>query len=351
MRVLITGGTGLLGNTVVRQLHQRGDQVLTVVRSEPHEAVFDDLPVDIVHCHWANESAEADSRKAEQNTNESDLLEQCIERCDAVIHCAALIHLGWTRLQESLGVNRDGTKRIAALCRKLDKKLILVGTVDTLAVGSPQVLANEDTPLEHAGGQVPCAYVQSKRASVQAVQEEVQKGLKAVIVHPGFMLGPWDWKPSSGRMMLEIAKSWKPVSPSGGCSFCDSRDVAAGVIAALDRDLPSGREFILAGHNWTYHQLWTEMARRVGTRPPLRAAGPGMQYLAGLAGDLWTKLSGREVDLNSAGVQMSAQYHWYDSKRAANELGYQTRPPEETLDAAADWILQRFILPGGVAGG
>ena len=146
-------------------------------------------------------------------------------------------------------------------------------------------------------------------------------------------------------MMLEVGTGWKPIAPSGGCSLCDSRDVAAAVVSALKSDLDSGREYILAGHNWTYLKLWTEMAVRMGARPPIRRAGPGMEYLAGIAGDFWTRITGNEQDVNSAGVAMSGQYHWYSSRRAVEELGYQIRDAEDTLDDARDWIRDRFVLP------
>jgi dihydroflavonol-4-reductase len=188
-------------------------------------------------------------------------------------------------------------------------------------------------------------YVETKRAAVAAVNEGVAAGLNAVIVHPGFMLGPWDWKPSSGQMMLEVGSGWRPLSPRGGCSLCDARDVAAGVIAALHADCPSGRQYILAGHNWTYQRLWTEMARRMGRRSPLRPIGPGIEFLAGWLGDSWGRLSGKEPLVNSASAAMSGQFHWYDSGRAAKELGYRIRDAEETLDAAAAWLQERFVLP------
>lgn len=342
MRVLVTGGTGLLGNTICRQLIERGDTVLAAVRSEPQLEVFEGLGVELLHTPLVPPSeTESDEPQAVDRT-----LEDGIASCDAVIHSAAMIHLGWTRMEESMRVNRDSTKRIASACLEQGKKLIHIGTVNTLAVGGRRTIADEQTPLEHMGGQVQCAYVQSKRESVDQVKQAVANGLNAVIVHPGFMLGPWDWKPSSGRMMWEVAKSWKPLAPSGGCSICDSRDVAHGAIEALQRDCEPGREFILAGHNWTYQELWTAMAKRMGVRGPMRPAGPGIQFLMGMAGDLWTKLRGTEPDFNSAGVRMSAQYHWYDSNRAVTELGYQIRDAEESLNDAGEWIQQRFVLPG-----
>ena len=39
---------------------------------------------------------------------------------------------------------------------------------------------------------------------------KMESGLLAVILNPGFMLGPWDWKPSSGRMLLQVATRFTP---------------------------------------------------------------------------------------------------------------------------------------------
>lgn len=344
MRVFVTGGTGLLGNTIIRNLSDSGDQVVALVRSKPAAEVFDGLEIELVQSQLTPPGSDS-SDTTEDRAFDGDLIDQSIASCDAVIHSAALIHLGWRRLDESLRVNCEGTRRIVDSCHRHGKKLVYIGAVNSIALGSSELLADETTPLDHAGGQIECAYVQSKRAALNVVRESVAKGLSANVVHPGYMLGPWDWKPSSGRMMLEVGTGWKPIAPSGGCSLCDSRDVAASVVSAIKLDIPSGREFILAGHNWTYMKLWTEMATRMGTRPPIRPAGPGMEYLAGMAGDFWARITGKEPDVNSAGVAMSGQYHWYSSRRAEQELGYKIRDAEETLDDAGKWIRERFVLP------
>jgi len=322
MRILVTGGTGLLGNNLVRQLAEAGYEVAAWVRSDPPPQVFADVAVNLVRGDLFDRPA----------------IDQVVKHHDVVIHSAGLIHLGWHRLDESMRVNCDATANLAEACLRHAKKLIHVGSVNTLAVGTRTGPANEETPWDQAGGQVPCSYVQSKRAGVAEVLSRVEQGLRAAIIHPGFMLGPWDWKPSSGRMMLELGRGWKPISPTGGCSICDARDVARGTIAAIERGGEDGRQYILAGENWTYKQLWTEMAKRMGRRPPLIKAGPLQLQIGALAGDLWTRFSGREGDLNSAAVRMSRMFHWYDSNRAASELGYQCRSAAESLDDAADWL-------------
>ena len=326
MRVFITGITGLLGNNVARLLTQRGDNVVALVRSEPKPEVLEGIRVELVRGELID----------------SPETSKAIAGCEAVIHSAALIHLGWTRTDESMKVNRDGTVAMADMAFRHQKRFVHIGTVNTIPVATDGVPSDEETPTTDVNAQVPCDYVISKRASVEVVMERVARGLDAVIVHPGFMLGPYDWKPSSGRMMLELSKGFKPGWPVGGCSICDARDVAAGVISAMDRG-QVGRHYVLAGENVTYKVLWTEMMQLMGKPKPLVPIGPMLRAVAGRVGDLSARITGHETDINSAGVKMSSQLHWHSSDRARAELGYSTRSRQETLADCAKWIRERFL--------
>jgi dihydroflavonol-4-reductase len=326
MKVFLTGITGLLGNNIARALSIRGDDLLALVRGNPSSEVLEGIRVEIVQ-------GDLDSKQA---------IEDAIASCDVVIHSAALIHLGWKRMEESMRVNRDGTMVVADAALKYGKRMVHVGTVNTMALATEGVPSDEETVITKINSQVPCAYVASKIASVEVVNERVAKGLDAVFVHPGFMLGPYDWKPSSGRMLLELGRGYKPIWPVGGCSVCDVRDVAAGVIAALDQGV-TGRHYVLAGENMTYKNLWSAMATRMGKARPVLPVGTLLRAVASAAGDFSTSLTGNETDINSAGVKMSSQFHWHSSDRARAELGYINRDVNETLDDAAAWIKQRFL--------
>jgi dihydroflavonol-4-reductase len=337
MKVFLTGGTGLLGNNIARQLFERGDQIVALVRQVPADEVFGGINVEFVRGDLASQ----------------DVIDQAIARCDAVIHSAALIHIGWQLLDESMRANRDGTEVVAQAARKHGKTMVHVGTVNTLAMppqrlfgssaGGSFAVADERTPMTPETTQVPCSYVLSKRASVEVVQQQVAQGLDARIVHPGFMLGPWDWKPSSGRMMLELGqRPYVPACPTGGCSVCDVRDVAAGTLAALDRG-QCGREYILAGENWTYRRLWQEMAIRMGRPAPVLPIGPLIRAAAVAYGNVARNFTGIETDVNSAALKMASQMLWFDSSRARSELGYVNRNLSQTLDDAARWIRDRFL--------
>jgi dihydroflavonol-4-reductase len=212
--------------------------------------------------------------------------------------------------------------------------MVHVSSVDALDWGSPAAPADEECPPKTG---VLCPYVVTKREAEQVVLDQVGRGLNASIVNPGYMLGPWDWKPSSGRMLLQVARGFALCAPLGTNNYCDVRDVAAGILSAAERG-QSGRRYILAGENLTYFQAWRIFAKITRKMPPLLPAGPLLRIGAGAAGDLWTKLTGREPDINSAATAIAAHKRNFSSRRAQEELGYQPRPMAEAAQAAWEWF-------------
>src|SRR5690606_33700321 len=158
-----------------------------------------------------------------------------------------------------------------------------VSSVDAGGLGDRDHPSDELPAIEHS---VRCPYVITKQEAEAAVREAVASGLDALIVNPAFMLGPWDWKPSSGRMLLEIASLRTRYAPSGGNDFCDVRDVAAGVLAAFERGR-TGERYILSGEGLSYMEAWTLFARIIGVRPPRRVARRWELAAGGRLGDLW----------------------------------------------------------------
>ena len=216
--------------------------------------------------------------------------------------------------------------------------MVHISTVDTLAECPADSPGDESAtePMKPA-----CAYVVSKRDAEAAFLDEVAHGLDGIIVNPGFMVGPRDWRPSSGEMMLAVAKTFTPLAPAGGCSVADVRDVAAGVVLALERGV-AGERYILGGHNVTYLELWNAMARATGSRGPIGKLPTGVATMAGRAGDLWGRLSGTEPQVNSAVVAMGQIHHWYSSQKAIDHLGYDYRDREATLNGSLEESWQWF---------
>ncbi len=322
--VLVTGATGLVGNNVVRALLDRGARVRALVRDPRATGPFDGLEVELVA----------------GDVTAPETLSAALDRVRGVVHAAGYVGLGWRRADLHESVNHVGTQHVARAARAAGVRLIHVSTINALGHGTPHRLADEEWV---AGPNVACPYVLSKQAAERRVREEIARGLAAVIVHPSLMFGPWDWKPSSGRMFLEVVRRFTPLAPAGGISVCDVRDVAQAIVTALAGER-TGRSYVLAGHNLTYLRLWQQFADTAHARRPLARCGPLLRLAAGAAGDLWGRLTGREPEVNSAAMRLSTQYHYFSSARAQRELGYRSRPLEDTLRDTWQWLdAQRFV--------
>ena len=146
-------------------------------------------------------------------------------------------------------------------------------------------------------------------------------------------------------MLLEVARRSTLVAPRGGSSVVDVRDVAQGVLLAADKG-ERGRRYVLAGENLTYFEQWRRYSNLVGSRPPFMRIGPAMRWAAAGYGDARAAITGVETDVNSGSLAMSAQFNFYSSRRAEEELGYTYRPADEAILAAWQWFQERgYVRP------
>ena len=318
---LVTGATGLVGNNVVRILLEQGRTVRVLRRENSSTRPFEGLTV---------ETAIGDIRDPATVRN-------ACRDVSTVIHAAGQVHIGRTGLAQARDVNVTGTLHVADAAQAVGARMIHVSSVDALGLGSRDVPADEETPL---GDTVLCPYVVTKREAEAELLHRVADGLDAVIVNPGCMLGPWDWSPSSGRMLLSVVAGKAAFAPRGANSYAHVVDVAAGIVAAAERG-QTGRRYILAGESLDYFEAWTILAEVTGARKPICRVGPLIMILAGAFADLRTKISGHEGDINSASIAMSRLPKYYSSDRAQRELGYQSRSLRQAATDAWDWF-QRF---------
>ena len=315
---LVTGTTGLLGNNVVRLLLARDFPVRVLARQSSDPRPLEGLDVEIVR---------GDLRNA------SDVNKAC-EGVDRIVHSAGLVQIGRSRLDQHRAINVEGTRHIAQAARKNGARLVHISTCDLIKCSEAGTPADEDAPWADTKC---CAYAVTKREAEDVVQEEIVQGLDAVIVNPGYMLGPWDWKPSSGRMLLVVARSRGWFAPRGQISLCDVRDVAGGILAAFTKGR-AGARYFLCGSTMSYMEAWSLFAKVTGGRSPFITAGPLMMIIGGAAGDLRTRLTGREPLINSAAVSSAWRLKHFSCKRAKEELGFENRPVEETIRDAWEWF-------------
>ena len=319
MPVLVTGATGLLGNNVVRQLLERGDAVRVLVRRESDSRPLHGLDVEVQYGDIRDAGAVCEAMRG----------------ASSVIHAAARVHLGWSGADETEAINVDGANHVASAARDCGIRLVHVSTVDTLGPGVGSTVLDEDAPVVPSAR---CPYADSKCEAERVVRRFVGDGLNAVVVNPSFIVGPWDWKPSSGRMMLTVARIKPVFAPPGANDFCSARAVAEATCNALTMGR-TGARYILSGERRTYLDAFRTFAkvarvRRAAFAPP----GHWGMFAAGRLGDVLTRLTGWEGDINSAAVALAARPRRYSHRRAVEELDYRPRPLEEAAVDAWEWF-------------
>ena len=320
-KILVTGATGLVGNNVVRRLLQQSQQVRVLVRQGSNSQPLEGLDVEV---HMGD-------------VQDPNFVMAACQGIDAVVHAAGIVRIGWSMGGNMREINVDGTHHVLAASLENHCRMVHVSTVNALAVRDEFNPSNEDTP--QSGDEIPCNYVTTKRAADRLVWTAIRNGLDATIVYPGMMLGPFDWKPSSGQMLLAVARQFTPVAPGGGISVSDVRDVAKSICEIVLREQPPPhRDYILAGHNLSYFDLWKQMATVANSRPPVARMGRPLQSCLCIASDVINRMLRTEPIINSAAIRMGQQFHYYDSSRAIGELGYAVSDLLPTLEEAWDWL-------------
>ena len=259
MRVLLTGATGFVGAWTLRALLARGHHARALVRSRPRLAALGVSPVEV----------------SLGDVRDRASVEAAMQGVDAVIHCAGVVEAAAApRLH---AVNVDGTLHVADAARARGCRMVHVSTLATTASTFSPALLDEASPL--ASPRDPSPYVASKRLAELHLSARAAEGLDVVVLNPGVVLGPGDPQRSSTRAVVAYLQGAIRAHPPGGIAFCDARDVASALVAALTRGTRGARH-LLGGHNLTYGAFYAALSALTGLPPtvPLTwAAAQGMR--------------------------------------------------------------------------
>ena len=200
MQVCLTGATGFIGANVARALLSRGDQVRCIIR-KPGPCI-EGLDVQTVTAPLAPKSAE-----------ERDALARAVDGCEAILHVAGLFDPSPGGEQRMASVHVDATR---ALCeagvQAGVRRLVLCSSSVTVGFGPANAPGDEDSVIDadriYGRAGALRAYHDTKLASEALVAQ--QTDIEGVIVNPDFIIGPWDIKPTSGQLIVTMARQWVP---------------------------------------------------------------------------------------------------------------------------------------------
>jgi nucleoside-diphosphate-sugar epimerase len=329
VKVFVTGGTGFIGGEVVRQLRERGDDVVCLVRNpEKGKAV-----------------AALGGELAAGDLSDDVAMRAGMEGCDAVIHAAAMYEVGIPAKQRPAmyEANVAGTERVmkAALEAKIPR-VVYVSTVGVFGNTHQKVV---DETYEHPEQEFTSYYEETKLEAHKVVKRMIdEQDLPAVIVEPGGVYGPGDTS-QVADLLVEFFAGKLPLLPFPQLGICMTHveDIAGGILLGLDKG-KLGEVYVISGPTTTMREAIEMVARVSGRKAPKRDLPTGLMKAMIPIGPLVGKMMGQPPNLRELISSADGVTFWASYEKAGRELGYAPRGMEEGLRQTLE-ADERFPAP------
>lgn len=321
MKVLITGGAGFLGQNLAKALLAKNHTVRLLVRGDQGRKSVAHLPVETAPGDLSDEVS----------------LEAACEGQEILFHTAGIISYNPKKNDLMVRTNVLGTKNIAQAALRAGVKRFL-HTSSTAAIGvntDPAVLMDETTPFN--ARKLKLAYFDTKYDAEQELLKFVDKGLDAVILNPGSLMGPGDTRRYEQTYPGLIYKYKPPFLMHGGINYVDVNDVVQGHLLAMEKGR-KGERYILGGENLSFAQLIQRTNMIIGRKSPQYYLPRAMMGAAAKILKV-AQMMGVHLHMTPELVQqMSTWYLFVDSSKAKRELGYNPRSIDDAIRGTIQWL-------------
>ncbi|MEP7214319.1 MAG: NAD-dependent epimerase/dehydratase family protein [Acidobacteriota bacterium] len=328
-KILITGGTGFLGTHIVRQFLEAGEKNLRVMASRVPEWMKD----------ASVEAAEGSVANRQDAAN-------VVKNVSTIFHLAGKVSRDNSDAAAMNKIHVEGTRIMCEAAKEAGvSTMILASSSGTVAVSEDEQILDETfpQPVEIFSR---WAYYASKYYQERTALESFDgDGRRLVIMNPSLLLGPDDERLSSTKPVLDFLAKKIPYTPSGGLNFVDARDAAASFITALEKGKHQ-EKYLLGAENMTFPEFFGKLARLSGVSAPMLKLPKKLAVSgAGLIDSVF-KNWGRSSPIVPNEVEQ-AEYFWYfDSSKAKEELGFDPREPQETLNDTVSYLRRNFLGEG-----
>ena len=313
MRVLVTGGSSLLGTATARVLAGRGDAV-TVLQRRPAGLGLPEILADVAD-HQAVRAA--------------------VRGHDAVMHLAAKVGVTGP-LRDYHRANVSGTEAVIDACRA-------AGVSRLVHVSSPSV-AHTGRPLVGVGAgpadpdQARGAYARTKAAAERLALAAHGDTFAVVAIRPHLVWGPGDAQLID--RVVARARAGRLVLVGSGAALVDTTyvDNAAGaLVAALDRAPEIGGQALVVtnGEPRPIAELFDQICAAAGVPGPRRRVPPALAYAVGGVNEtLWAvrdriRPVAGDPPLTRFLIEQMSTAHWFDQRHTRAALEWS---PQVSLD-------------------
>jgi dihydroflavonol-4-reductase len=238
MKIFITGATGFIGKHLIDQLTHTEHELVCLVRTTSNVDTLKEVGITLI---------EGDV------TDKASVL-QGMSNCDWVIHLANVYSFWEPQKDIYADVNINGTRNVmeCALETEVDK-IIHVSTA--LIYGKPN-----DCPFSENSDIGPERFSEYARTKYEgdliAWELHAKQGLPLVVIYPSGVLGPGNPK-ANAQYIQNLLHRRTPATIFNDSIFTwvRVRDVAEGIIKALEKEGNIGEKYLLGTDNISMQQF------------------------------------------------------------------------------------------------
>jgi nucleoside-diphosphate-sugar epimerase len=311
MRVCVTGGTGFVGQALVKRLLANGMQVRALARPSPRADALEADGAEVVRGDLSDAAA----------------LDRAVEGAGIVYHAAAMV-AGRGNREQFFEANVRGTDSVLhASLRAKPRRIVYLSSIAVYGLGAPDELIDEDTPFDDLPAERDF-YAQSKiEADRLTTKFAKNSAVPLTILRPGVIFGPGRPLPTAllgariGKLDIAFGRRNQPFPLNYVENLIDALE-----LAAREPENDSRQYIVIDDEKLTlgqYHAARTQITGNKtlfwSARPLVMAATvirPALRSVRANAG----AFSRRQI------IRASQDRH-YSTCRIREELGWTPRIP------------------------
>ncbi len=321
--ILVTGGTGHIGNVLVRELLAKGEKVRVLVLPGDNLSPLEGL----------------DFERLEGDILDLKSLKRAFSGVSAVYHLAGMITIMPGKNEQLFQVNVQGTRNVVQACLEAGvQRLVYTSSIHAIARTPHGVVIDESVPFDPES--TLGVYDRSKSMATLAVLDAVKQGLDAVIVCPTGVIGPYDFRHSEmGTLIYSCVNSKVQFCIQGAYDFVDVRDVARGMILACENG-HKGESYILSGERITIKSVIDTVGEVTGTALACLNVPLWMARGVAFVAPTFYRLTRRKPHLTPYSLHTVTGNSVISREKARRELGYDPRSIRESIADTVRWFVE-----------
>ncbi len=320
-RVLVTGGTGFIGQHLVSALAAGGRQVRVLDLRPPICAV-------------------PDVEYLAGSVLDPNLVDEAVRDVAEVYHLAGLPGMWIPQKSDFCAVNYHGTEVVIAAARKRGIARFLHCSTESILFRPSPLADAASEPCLLPSQEMPGLYTRSKMLAEQFAAQTAASGFPLVIGTPTMPIGPHDHNLTPPTAMLRHFLGGRvQMYLNFIVNLVDVRDVAAGLVLAMEHGR-IGHRYILGGESISLKKILQLMATISGRRyVSIPVPGRVAEVAATMLEFVADHVTHRPPSGTAEGVRIALRATELSIEKAQHELGYAPRPVEPALRDTIAYLL------------